>query len=140
MNKAETYDPIWADLRDLLQGSGATGPRSSDPTHQAEQERKRWQAVIDDSLDKWSRDPSQLEDDGIIAPTVKTVELASQLARELTDAGVPGPQRVAATGDGGIIFVRQTGSFLSTLEIDAEGSIELVVFRDSRLVSRQQLR
>ncbi len=81
-----------------------------------------------------------MEDEGIVPPSADILQLACQLARDLGDAGVPGPQRVAATGEGGIVFARQAGPLLSTLEVGADGSIELAVFRDSHLVSRQRLR
>lgn len=80
-----------------------------------------------------------MEDDGIIPPTRETVQRAAEVARELCAAGLPVPQRVAATGDGGIVFARQEGVYFSNIEIAADGSVELTVFRESRLVSRQRL-
>ena len=140
MSKLEAQDTAWADLANVLQCNGAAKPTSARLANNLEQERQEWQAVLDHWLLKWAQDPSVLEDDGIVPPSGEIIQLACQVAGELRDAGVPGPQGVSATGDGGIVFVRQAGPLFSSLEVDADGSIELSVFRDSRLVSRQRLR
>lgn len=140
MSGLEAQDTAWADLANVLQWNGVAKPISARRAKNPEQERQQWQAVLDHWLLEWAQDPSRLEDEGTVVPSGDILRLACQVASELRDAGVPSPQRVAATGDGGIVFVRQADALLSTLEIDADGSIELTVFRDSRLVSRQRLR
>ena len=140
MSRLETPETTWSGVATVLQGNGVAQAGSAHLMHNPEQERQRWQMMLDHWLREWAQDTSRLEDEGIIAPSAETIQLACQVAGELRDAGVPGPTRVAATGDGGIVFVRQVGRLLSTLEGDADGSIELTVFRDSRLVSRQRLR
>src|SRR5262245_46661311 len=136
MSRLEAHESAWPDLATILQRNGAAEPKAVlHPVPNREQERQRWQAALDDWLLKWAQNPSALEDEGITRPSANTLQFACQVARELRDAGVPGPQRVAATGDGGIVFVRQVGPSLSTLEIEADGSVELVIFRDSHLVS-----
>jgi hypothetical protein len=140
MSRLEAHDTPWADFATIIQGNGAAEPKATCPVNRSEQERQRWQAVLDRWLLKWAQDPSRLEDEGVVPPSADILQLACQLAGDLRDAGAPGPQRVAATGDGGIVFVRQVGPSLSTLEVGADGSIELTVFRDSRLLSRQRLR
>jgi hypothetical protein len=140
MSKLEAHDTAWTDLATVLESNGAAKRKSSHPSNDTEQERQRWQEVLDHWLMEWAQDPTRLEDEGIVAPAADIIQLASQIASDLRDAGVPGPHRVAATGDGGIVFVRQVGPLVSTLEIEANGSIELAVFRDARLVSRQRLR
>ena len=133
-------DTVWADLVNVLQGNGAAERKWAGAGNDPEQERQRWQAVLDDWLLQWAQEPSVLEDDGIVPPTEEIIQLACQLAKKLRDAGVSGPHGISATGDGGIVFVCQEGPLFSSLEIDADRSIELAIFRDSRLVSRQRLR
>jgi hypothetical protein len=140
MSKLEAQDTAWEDLASIFQGNGAAEPKSTRPSDAPEQDRQCWQEVLDHWLHEWAQNPSRLEDEGIVAPSAQIIQLASQVAEDLRDAGLPGPHRVAATGDGGIVFVRQVGPLSSTLEVDADGSIELAIFRDTRLVSRQRLR
>ncbi len=129
----------WADLRGPVSINGASGQGATVATGQAPQISKDWQAVVSGRLAEWERNPRQLEDDGIVAPSRETVHRAADIARELCALGLAAPQRVAATGDGGIVFARQEGAFFSNIEVMGDGSAELTVYRDSRLVSRQRL-
>ena len=101
--------------------------------------RDAWQAVIDKRLVEWGRDPSGLEDDGITPPSPEAVYQAGQLALTWRDEGVAHPLRVAPTGDGGIVFERWEGGLFQSIEIQANGTIELATFRNSRLLSRRRL-
>lgn len=139
MNKLKTPGVPWTDLSHVLQGNGTPGPGATScgttsPEHAA------WQRMIDQYLLPWAADTAALTDEEVVPPSDETLRLACQVAENLRDAGVPAPHRVAATGDGGIVFARQAGASLSTLEIDADGSVELAEFHDARLVSRQRLR
>jgi hypothetical protein len=102
-------------------------------------QRKDWQAVISGPLAEWEKDPRRLDDDGIVGPSRETLQRVADLARELCALGLAAPQRVAATGDGGVVLARQEGAFFSNIEVMGDGSAELTVYRDSRLVSRQRL-
>src|SRR5207302_11422977 len=99
MSQLEVHDTAWADLAGALQGNGATQPKSARALIDREQERQRWQDAIDHWRHKWAQNPNWLEDEGIVAPSGDIIQLASQVAGDLRDAGVPGPHRVAATGD-----------------------------------------
>jgi len=99
-----------------------------------------WLQVIDGQLADWAKDPHRLEDDGVEPPSGEIVRVAIVIAIELRDADFPAPSRVAATGDGGIVFARQEGPLLSTIEVAADGTVELVVLKDARLLSRRRLR
>ena len=101
------------------------------------QNRVGWQKVIDDQLIEWGKDPSQFEDDGIEVPSGESIRRAYDVARRMHDAGVPPPLRVVPDGDGGITFERQDGPVFQTIEIADDGSVEGIVFENSRLVSRQ---
>ena len=110
------------------------------PTSDGPAERGGWQAVIEGQLAEWEKDPSVLEDEGIEPPTRETLQLAAQIARDLCAAGLPAPQRVSSTGDGGIVFTRQEGPLFSTIEVASDRSVELIVLKDYRVVSRRRLR
>ena len=107
-----------------------------------EQARNRqcWQDFIDDVLVEWGRDPSQLEDDDVVPPTVATIEVAARFAMELRNAGVAPPMRVVPTGDGGIVFERWEGRVSERVEICDDGSIEYTAYDDCRLAARKRLR
>ena len=133
MSRIEMSGATWADLRGPVSINGASGQGATVATGQD------WQAVVSGRLAEWERNPRQLEDDGIVAPSRETIQRAADIARELCALGLAAPQRVAATGDGGIVFARQEGAFFSNIEVMGDGSAELTVYRDSRLVSRQRL-
>jgi hypothetical protein len=140
MSRLEVQNDVWANVGTVLEGNGVSEQKAAQRVANAEQERQRWQSVIDHYLLMWAQDATELEDEGIIPPSKGVIRRSCQVAGELREAGLPGPDRVAATGDGGIVFVRQTGSVLSSLEIAADGSVEVTVFRDCHLESRQRLR
>jgi hypothetical protein len=135
MSQVDTPAAAWAQLQGPLQGNGAAARKEG----AAQQNREGWRAVISGPLTDWARDPSRLEDEGIEPPTPESIDRAAEVARELCAAGLAAPQRVAATGDGGIVFARQEEASFSNIEVARDGSVELTVFRDSRLVSRQRL-
>ncbi len=98
-----------------------------------------WKQVIDDQLIEWGKDPSRLEDDGIEPPSGAIIGLACDLVRTMRDKGLPPPLRVVPDGDGGIAFEWKNGPVFQTIEIEEDGSIELITFENSRLVSRQRI-
>lgn len=98
-----------------------------------------WRRTINEPLIDWGRDPSQLEDEGIDPPSREIVTRASQFAMFLRDQNVAPPDRVIPNGDGGIVFKRSVGEYLETIEIGADGSIEIIVFRESEIVTRQTI-
>lgn len=103
------------------------------------QNRMEWDNVIDDQLTWWGINPSQLEDDGIDAPSREIIGLACRVAYAMRDGDTPPPLRVVPDGDGGIVFERKDGPTFQTIEIAKDGSIEMFTFENSRLVSRQRV-
>lgn len=138
MSRLETQDTIWDQIKSLLETSGNDQQGPTRAREDWQKERAGWQTVLEKWLWAWERDPSQLEDDGIIAPSRETIERAADVAQRLRDLGLLAPRRVAATGDGGIVFAWETKPVLSTLEIDPDGSLEVAVFQNARVVSRQR--
>jgi hypothetical protein len=139
MSRLDTHDLTWGDMATAPETNPTHGQGAGNGTFPPESDCGGWVSILDHSLGEWAKDGGALADDGIEPPSAATIDLAWQVAQELREVGLPAPHRVAATGDGGIVFVRQMGPLLSTIEIDADGSVELIVLRNSRLVSRRRL-
>ena len=101
--------------------------------------QSQWEKLIRGTLLEWSRDPAQLEDEDIIAPTPEVIERAKIRAWKWLHEGCPPPSRIVPNGEAGISFMLYQGSLTQEIEFDEDGSIELRTFRDSRLVSREPL-
>lgn len=111
------------------------------PTAQREQRRlsampvlniEGWRSIIDEHLVEWGRDPSQLEDDGVTAPTAVALKAAVAVALFMRDAGEHAPSRVVPSGDGGVIFESDLGTEFVSLEVLKDGALEFNGFRDGR--------
>ena len=101
--------------------------------------RHAWQEMIDRYLVEWGRDPSQLEDEGVLPPSEAIIQRACRVAMSLRDKGTAAPLRVVADGEGGISFERKHGCCFQTLDILEDGTIEIATFRNCRLERRQRL-
>jgi hypothetical protein len=95
---------------------------------------QKWQALIDDQLIEWGRDPSQLEDEDIQPPSKDTIRLAISLARLLSRADCPAPTRVVADAHGGIVFERHERNVFESIRLSDDGSAEYCLFENARLV------
>lgn len=99
----------------------------------------RWQALIDDQLLEWGRDPAQLEDDETQSPSKEIIALAIFLARSLSLQNYPAPTRIVADAHGGIVFELQDKRLLESIRLSADGSAEYCAFVDARLLDRKPL-
>ncbi|NQT41347.1 MAG: hypothetical protein HQ581_27915 [Planctomycetes bacterium] len=119
----------------------ATGAADESALSSGELQENRigWKRVIDDQLIEWGMDPDQLEDEGIEAPSRKIISRAWDLARRMRDGGAPPPLRVVPNGDGGITFEWKDGPVFETIELEDDGSIEIIKFVDSEVVSRHSI-
>ena len=106
---------------------------------QTERNRQEWQTFIDGRLVEWGRDPSALEDEGLVPPSPEVINLACRTAMAFRDEGVVPPTWVVPDGNGGIVFERVEGKFSLSLSIYADLSRELLVFDDCRLSARYHL-
>ena len=104
-----------------------------------EAEIAAWQELIDKQFSSWARDPEQLSDDCIEAPSNGVVQLAMNIARVLRDQNVEAPDRVVPNGDGGIVFRWRSGDFTWSLELDADGSLETSIMAHDNLLCRHSL-
>ena len=103
------------------------------------QNRLGWDNIIDVQLIEWGKDPSWLEDDGLEPPSRQIIGLACCVAQAMRDEGAPPPLRVVPDGDGGIAFEWKDGTASCAVEIEEDGSVEMITFENSRLVSRQRI-
>lgn len=104
-----------------------------------EARRDAWQRLIDGKLLAWLRDPGQLEDDGIDAPTATIVRLSLDWAEQWRDEGLPAPNSIVPDPNGGIVFERREGNVSEALHVWDDGSAEYMRFRGTQLVERLPL-
>lgn len=118
---------------------GGSGQKPSLNPAEGKKSELSWSQLIDGPLASWARDPSQLDDDGLLAPSSATITKASLVAASLRDHGAPAPTRIVPTGDGGIALQFDRGRQFISIEIEPEGVVELLVFDDGRLRHRAAL-
>lgn len=99
----------------------------------------RWQALIEDQLLEWGRDPSQLEDDETQSPSKEIIAWAISLASLLSRENYAAPTRIVPDAHGGIVFELQDKGLLESIRLSADGSAEYCAFVDARLVDRKPL-
>ena len=104
-----------------------------------DQEREAWENLIDGTLIEWGRDPSALEDDGVVPPSIETIKHACEIATELRRLDFPAPTRLVPTGDGGIAFEVDAGCDFVSVEIAPDGAVEYLRFSGSKLVERYEV-
>lgn len=114
-------------VEDNALGSLRSGDDQNQPT---------WQRVIDDQLIEWGRNPSLLEEDDLIPPTQAALDRARRIIAEMMSTGQPAPMRVVPDGDGGIGFERWCDSVTASIEIAKNGTAEIVLLQDGRVVGR----
>ena len=137
MTRLDTSQTISEPIRSPIEtGAVDDSALSSGEFHQ---NQMAWQKVIDDQLIEWGNDPSRLEDDGIEPPSGAIIRLAYDRVQKMRGEGWPPPLRVVPDGDGGIAFEWKDGPASCSIEIADDGSIELITFENSRLVSRQRI-
>lgn len=98
--------------------------------------RDSWQKLIDHKLLDWLRDPSQLEDDGIDAPSETIIRLSLDLAEDCRDQGLPVPDSIVPDPNGGVVFERREGNESEVLHVWDDKTVEYMRFHGTRLVER----
>lgn len=97
-----------------------------------------WQELIV-QLSAWARDPQQLSDEDIEAPSGRMLQLAMDVAAVMRDRNVEAPDRMVPNGDGGMVFRWRSREFTWSLELDVDGSMETSLMEENKLVSRHCL-
>jgi hypothetical protein len=100
---------------------------------------KGWRDILDHVLVEWARDHSALDDTDFDSPSDQVIAAACQFAQNFRDNGLPSPTRVVPDGDGGICFEWCAGCLSVSLEISETLSVEMLQFRNNRLIDRQQM-
>jgi len=136
-------DPTeWTSV-DVFPHSGQTGAAVDDSLVAAADHRtanrKGWQRIIDSTLIEWGRDPSQLEDEDVTAPTQAVIARATRLAVILRDNALAPPNRAVTNGDGGVVFERWEGPVFEQIEIADDGAITITSTIDSEIVRSRRL-
>ena len=98
--------------------------------------RQMWQTIIDKQLRDWLRDPHQLEDVGVDAPTTQIIRQAITLAQHFRDEGKPPPDSVVSDASGGIVFERQENGHSEVIHIWDDATAEYIFFNGTRIDSR----
>jgi len=97
-----------------------------------------WNRVIDQLLD-WFRNPQELADEGFLPPNKALIAKACDMAVDFRDEELAFPLRVIPDGDGGISLERRAGLCFETINFYDDGSVELLLFEDCKLVCRLSL-
>ncbi len=114
---------------------GVLATTASDKRSLAEQ----WNAIVDQPLIDWGLNPSFEDEDGLVMPTGLAVAKASELVTILRNRGWSLPTGVIPDGEGGIAFENKQGSSYQRFEIDENGRIMLLTFRDCKLLSQHNI-
>ena len=100
---------------------------------------QRWQKLINERLDAWSRNPEEVADEGVESPIPQILPLVKEVATALKDFGVDPPLRMVPNCEGGVQFEWRDPPFFWTIEVEATGLLTLAVFRDGHFVTRHQI-
>lgn len=111
-------------------------PATGDTTTQW---RESWQHFIDTKLLEWLREPEQLADEGVDAPSPRIVRLATDYAEKFRDEGCPPPASIVPDANGGVVFERRQNGDSEVVHFWDDGIIELLLFCGSRLIWRREL-
>jgi len=113
----------------------ATGVDTKSPASSEDDHRTAW-LRIHGTLMNWLRNPSQVEDEGVDAPSGTILRLSMDLAERLRDEGVAAPDSVVPDPNGGIVFERRDGDVSEVIHIWDDGSVEYMRFLGTHLVVR----
>jgi hypothetical protein len=117
-------------------GTNGSAPTSS---AQVKERATAWQRVVDEKLIEWGRHPSQFDDDGIKPPNSVVLANACEFACFCRDNDIDPPLRVAPDGSGGVVFEWRAAPLYFTVEVNASGSAQLLVFENSKLLNRKPI-
>ena len=98
-----------------------------------------WTRIIDEKLINWGLVSTFDQEDELEPPSGESIAKACELAKYMRDCGFPLPTGVIPDGEGGIVYENRQGNLYQSMEIDCSGMVELLTFRDCKLVSRQAI-
>ena len=95
-----------------------------------------WQKTIE-MLKDWLQDTALLEDEGVEAPALETIQAAIRRADLFRAQGIVPPDHVVCDPNGGIVFRRHEGDTSEELHFSEDGC-EYRLFDGTRLVERRR--
>ena len=100
-----------------------------------------WNALIDDTLIEWGRDPGIFSEEGLLAPSRENISRAIAVAYAMRDQGSLPPDSIVPDASGGIIFERRSAERTGKVALYfwGDGSMELQFFHESQLVHREPI-
>lgn len=100
-----------------------------------------WEAFMDAELLEWARSPESRtdEEEGILPPTPEAFYTVFQLALDFRNEQVAPPARAVPDGEGGICLEHGDSNAFESLHVRADGSAELLVFKNCKLTDRYQI-
>ena len=103
--------------------------------------REQWDEIIDSFLIEWGKNPSLLEDpdEGVLSPTNQSIRIAIGLALVMRNHDAIPPSRVVPDGEGGIAFELMRGEVFESMQVHSDCSVELLTFRNCRLLARRPI-
>lgn len=108
--------------------SQRTEPRNDDSD-------AHWNSLVDRLIDL-ANYRQKVDEDDLEWPSVRALNSCSQLLQSLRREGMPLPRRIVSDGEGGISMERRDPPLAIRFEISKQGRVELLQFKDSRLVHR----
>lgn len=86
---------------------------------------------------RWLDDPSLCDDGESRPPTPVALKRAKQLGFRMYQRGCVPPTFMLPTGDGGVVFEKQSGNATEKVVFDSDGSAEYIGIRDGGIFLRQ---
>jgi hypothetical protein len=114
-----------------LEPEAAMVPGSADA---ASAQWERWTV----SLDEWAMQPGARDEDGLTSPSLRAIERARRILRQLLESAKPEPNSVIEDGNGGIVLNHRSNGVHEKIHVSSEGSAEYQRFEHSRLVLREE--
>ncbi|MCR4315585.1 MAG: hypothetical protein NUW37_04455 [Planctomycetes bacterium] len=90
-------------------------------------------------IEGWIECPSKLDDEDFEAPSIRSLDKSLVLALAMRNNGLPPPSIVSPNGEGGVIFERSEKPFHTIIEIEADTSIEVMIFKNGKLLPDENL-
>ncbi len=96
---------------------------------------RRWQEIAQ-RIVAWEYDPTIAGD--MKPPTADARDMAVQCCNFFADQEAPEPSRAIPNGDGGIIFEWESAVCYVSVEVDADGGWECIVYQDGKIVEKRR--
>ena len=129
-------DAVYKTVDPIVGTTAADEQTLASPSRQRRDDEELWNGIVNRLID-WGTERANLAAEGICPPTAQSIGRACECVRALRDDGKHVPQAVVPNGEGGIVFEMEEGTVYSTLEIQADGSVEAIDYMDRRIIHRE---